>query len=101
MIGVIGALFACKRREGAMQPVTMDNFVRAETDTYFAGIQTPNAAASGVYGASRFYTASVASGHGRQKLTLAAPAEERTSPRLVRWFAVISRVGSTRPREGE
>ena len=43
--------------------VNADNFVRAETDTYFAGIQTPNAAASGVYGASRFYTASVESGH--------------------------------------
>jgi hypothetical protein len=37
MIGVIGALFACKPREVAMQPVTIDNFVRAETDTYFAG----------------------------------------------------------------
>lgn len=73
MIGVIGALFACKRREGAMQPVTMDNFVRAETDTYFAGIQTPNAAASGVYGASRFYTASVASGHGRPEADIGGP----------------------------
>jgi hypothetical protein len=37
LVGGLGAVAACKPKETAVQPVTLDNFVRAETDTYFAG----------------------------------------------------------------
>ncbi len=37
LIGLVGGLLACKPKEEAVQTVTLDNFVRAETDTYFSG----------------------------------------------------------------
>jgi len=37
MIGLLGMLLACKPTEDAARTVTLDNFVRAETDTYFSG----------------------------------------------------------------